>query len=119
MEVNEFKKIKELYKELELMKVTGLIEHPMVKNSLKLCLLNRDLEFYKKIHSDNYFQVLAYQKLLNDELNLKLNPFYPFPEGNEFEGEISFGLINKYGETFRLPSSYLLYHTLITGQTGT
>ena len=119
MEVNKFKKIKELYKELELMKVTGVIEHPIVKNSLKLCLLDQDLEFYRKIHSDNYFQVLAYQKLLNDELNLKLNPFYPFPKGDEFEGEISFGLINKYGETFRLPSFHLPYHTLITGQTGT
>ena len=97
----------------------GLMDHPSIRTKFNLALRSGDFSKLRE-YLRNHEQSVRWGKLRFQTKKMfeESNPFYPFPNQDDFTGSIPLGYINPTGDEFRISESDLVRHMLVIGRTG-
>lgn len=98
---------------------TGLMDNEFVAWRVRRGLRNGDFSELRAYLADHPKLVRqAKAKLKIDQMWMRENPFYPFPQQSDFSGTIPVGYVNPQGDLFKLHENDIVRHIFVSGKTG-
>ena len=107
------------YQQVELFQNAEMLDNPMLGIPIQLTHQDQDYGFFHELFKDGLLEQFAQRKLHAEALNQKKNPFYPYPKGTDFKGNIPLGFINSRKEIFRAEIRDFVHNLLTVGSAGT